>query len=142
MDFAAADLAFYGCVFGGVELEVCVPLFRPGGQEQNLVAVGLQEHSLQCGHCARPVVLVGYPVEVRSPECGESAAGVACREVFADVLCGVLCEAQVGGLDGILPPAHGFFYGAALPCLQCDVESARGQAVEAIGEDGVELGIL
>ena len=31
--FAVSDLAFYGCILRSVELEFCVPLFRPGGNK-------------------------------------------------------------------------------------------------------------
>ena len=58
-----------------VQLEVDVPFFGPGREQQDRLALALHQHRLEPDHGHVSVVLVGRPIEVRTPKPRESKLG-------------------------------------------------------------------
>ncbi len=67
-NLAMAHLSFNHGAVGGVNLKIHIPVLRSGWKQENLAAVGLNQHSLNCLQQHPAVVLVRNPVVVWSPE--------------------------------------------------------------------------
>ncbi len=124
------------------------PLLRPGGEQADLPPVALHQHPLEGNHGNGALALIGRPVEVRPPECGEARLvhGLSNQAlpggVFGDIPAGLVGQPQHSRLDGILPPAAGLLDAPPLPRLQRDIEIGFADRVGPVRKHRIQLGVF
>ena len=124
-----------------MELEIHIPILGPGGKQDYFFTVTLQEHFLQADHARAAPIVIGSPVEARSPEGGETPSRIA--EFFYGQIRRFICKSQTGGPNVVLFPAHMApkFEGIRVvaPCIQGRVETGLADSKYSPRENRIKL---
>ena len=88
------------------------------------------------------MVLIGYPVEVRSPERRKATCAVFVLRTTSNVFGGRLRQTEKSGLSVILPPAVVTFDTAMVEGMSGHFQFRLTDAIEPKWKDGVQFGIF
>ena len=147
---AAFERGLHQRLAGRVELEVDIPLGRPGGEEVELAVpagLGGQQHFLDAGHAGAAPVEVRQPVVAGAEEGGEAGLrGRGVGHLVDRAFLGFFRRGEGGhvgdvGHPGVVQLAEaGAVFGDAVPGVAAELEGGRvGHTDQAVGPVGIHL---